>query len=450
MKKLFILLFILIIGGSAFVYFSPMFEKVPPKITILNNGYTNLKNPIKIEISDNRGIKGYDIIMIANNRATQLAHQENLNQKSITLNLSLPKNINAKTITLIIKAYDTSKWHFFTGNKSEAKSELIVDKTPPMIDILTHSYGIGKGGSAAAVVEVRDKNLEDKYILVNNKYKFKLTPFIKDGYYASLLAWPITEDSFDATLVAIDKAGNKSTMHIPYYWRSGRIYSPKIAKIIITDKFINQVAKRVLSKIGFEIPNDPVEIFKLVNEKLRKINEKEISQITSQIYEDKVSSFYLNPFNPLPGSAKKADFGEIRHYFYKNEEISKSIHKGIDLAKVKHAKIYSSNYGKVIASKYIGIYGNTLIIYHKLGLYTLYGHTSKFKVKKGDKVRKGMVIAYTGATGAVFGDHLHFGVYIQGHSVQPIEWMDKHWIKVNISNVINSARRMINKWNKKA
>jgi murein DD-endopeptidase MepM/ murein hydrolase activator NlpD len=64
-------------------------------------------------------------------------------------------------------------------------------------------------------------------------------------------------------------------------------------------------------------------------------------------------------------------------------------------------------------------------------------------VKKGDIVRRGMVIARTGATGAVFGDHLHFGVYIQGIAVQPLEWMDQHWINTNIIKVIKDARRMI-------
>ena len=93
----------------------------------------------------------------------------------------------------------------------------------------------------------------------------------------------------------------------------------------------------------------------------------------------------------------------------------------------------------------MGIYGNTLIIYHKLGLYSLYAHTSVFKVKENDMVKRGEVIARTGSTGAVFGDHLHFGVYVQGYAVNPKEWMDPRWIKLNITNIINGAKRIINK-----
>jgi len=430
-----------IVALAAALFFMPMFEKNPPKIEALTNGYTNLKNPIVVKISDDRGLKSYEVYLIRNNQKELLIKGENL-PKEVTLKIKLPR-VKAKEIDLEIVATDTSKWHFFSGNKTIKNIHLIVDKIAPDAQVVNNSYAIGRGGSALAIVKVKDNNLENAYILVNDKYKFKLTPFVKENYYIALIAWPVNEKSFEAKLIATDLAGNKVKEHIPYFWRTKGIYKPKNVKIKISDKFINQVAIRVLEKMQMDVPNDPVEIFKMVNEKIRKLNEKEIFNITREVYEDKISSFFIRRFNPLPGSAKRADFGEIRHYFYKGREISKAIHKGVDLAKVRRAKIYSSNNGIVVASHYIGIYGNTLIIYHGLGLYSLYGHTSEFLVKKGDRVTKGDVIARTGATGAVFGDHLHFGIYVQGYPVQPLEWMDSRWIKLNILEVINEAKRMI-------
>jgi murein DD-endopeptidase MepM/ murein hydrolase activator NlpD len=442
MKKLWLLILLLVIGGVGFVYFSPMFEKVPPTIEIQTNGFTNLKKPVKIVLKDDSGIKYYRVTMIANGNVTELATLTSPSMgKEVVLDVTLPKT-PAKVIKLNVTAVDNSKWHFFAGNEASKSVTLTVDTTPPLTEIINNSYAIGNGGSAAAVVKVSDENLKDEYILVNGKYRFNLTPFVKKDYYVALIAWPVYEKTFDAELVAEDMAGNVVKEHIPYYWRKYRY--PK-SKINITDRFINTVAKRVLQKMDMKIPSDPVEIFKKVNEEVRKINEKEIHDITSKIYENKVSSFSLARFNPLPGSAVRAYFGENRSYYYKGEKISQAIHKGIDLAKIKRARIYSSNYGKVVAEKYIGIYGNVLIIYHRLGLYTLYGHTSVFKVKAGDNVRRGQVIARTGATGAVFGDHLHFGVYVQGYAVNPIEWMDPRWIKLNITNVINGAKRIINR-----
>ena len=442
MKKIWILFVLLIIGAVGFVYFSPMFERTPPDIIIHTNGYTNLKQPLKITLKDNSGIKYYRVVMITDNGVEELAvlKEPDLG-KTVNLKIKLPK-LKAKKIQISVNAADTSKWHFFAGNEAKKTVSLFVDTTPPSTEIINNSYAIGNGGSAAVVVKVSDENLADKYILVNGKYKFNLTPFVKENYYVALIAWPVNEKTFDAELVAVDMAGNKVKEHIPLFWKKYRY--PK-AKIKITDKFINKVAKRVLEKMDLPIPDDPVEIFKKVNEYVRKINEKQIYEITNKVYEDKINSFSLARFKPLPGSAVRAYFGEKRTYYYKNEQISSAIHKGIDLAKIKRAKIYSSNYGKVVATKYIGIYGNVLIIYHKLGLYTLYGHTSVFKVKNGQIVRRGQVLARTGSTGAVFGDHLHFGVYVQGYAVNPIEWMDPRWIKLNITNVINGAKRIIYK-----
>ncbi|XPV82155.1 MAG: hypothetical protein ACNI22_16655 [Halarcobacter sp.] len=42
---------------------------------------------------------------------------------------------------------------------------------------------------------------------------------------------------------------------------------------------------------------------------------------------------------------------------------------------------------------------------------------------------------HTGSTGAVFGDHLHFGVLVQGIEVNPLEWMDRNWIKTRITHI---------------
>jgi len=442
MKKLWILILLLLLGGAGFVYFSPMFEKNPPVIEIKTNGFTNLKKPLKVVLKDESGIKYYRVSMYSNGNITELATMTNPSMgKEVVLNIKLPSTA-AQDIRITVTAVDNSKWHFFAGNEASKSINLKVDTLVPLTEIINNSYAIGNGGSAAVVVKVSDANLKDKYVLVNGKYKFKLTPFIKENYYAALIAWPVTEKTFDAELVAEDMAGNVVKEHIPYYWRKYRYPN---AKINISDKFINSVAVRVLNKLDLSVPNNPVDIFKKVNETVREMNEKEIFNITSRVYEDKVTSFALNRFNPLPGSAVRAYFGENRSYYYKGEKISTAIHKGIDLAKVKRAKIYSSNYGKVVAAKYIGIYGNTLIVYHRLGLYTLYGHTSVFKVKVGDTVKRGDVIARTGSTGAVFGDHLHFGVYVQGYAVNPIEWMDPKWIKLNVVNVINGAKRIINK-----
>jgi murein DD-endopeptidase MepM/ murein hydrolase activator NlpD len=116
---------------------------------------------------------------------------------------------------------------------------------------------------------------------------------------------------------------------------------------------------------------------------------------------------------------------------------------GLDLASVQMGAIKSSNNGKVIFAKSNGIYGNLPIIDHGFGLYTLYGHCSQLHVQEQDHVVSEQEIAKTGMSGYAMGDHLHFGILVQGIEVRPEEWMDSKWISDNITNVIDSAKMFI-------
>lgn len=107
------------------------------------------------------------------------------------------------------------------------------------------------------------------------------------------------------------------------------------------------------------------------------------------------------------------------------------------------ADITPQNAGEVVFSDYNGLYGNMPIIHHGLGLYTLYGHCSSTKVNSGDNFTAKSVVANTGKTGYAMGDHVHFGVLVQGIEVRPVEWMDSSWIKINITDVIESAKKTI-------
>jgi len=454
MKKFIGILFLaIIIGLPAFIYFSPMFERVPPKITFSHGEYWNLRDNLEIDIKDSSFIKYYKVTLINDGKVKVLKEVElspSEVKKDIKIDVKLPSfyPIKGKLVTIKVQAIDNSKWNYFAGNEAKKQKEFYIDTIAPLTEVINNNYAMKRGGSGLAIVRVGDDNLKQAYIKVsdtenpNHFIKLKLTPFYKKGYFISLLVWPYDFKGFNAEVVATDTAGNLSTSHIPMRWRKARY--PKV-QIKISDKFIKQVAIPLLQKLGMNIPNNPSEIFKAINEKLRKIDEERLYKSTNIILDKKIDSFYIKPFKPMKGYAKKASYGEMRTYYYNGEKISFAVHKGLDVAKVAHSKVYSSNKGKVLFERFEGIYGNTLGLYHKLGLVSTYSHCSNFSVANGSFVSRGTLIARTGATGAVFGDHLHFGIYIQGIPVEPLEWMDSHWIKDNITRVIIKAKRIINR-----
>jgi murein DD-endopeptidase MepM/ murein hydrolase activator NlpD len=57
---------------------------------------------------------------------------------------------------------------------------------------------------------------------------------------------------------------------------------------------------------------------------------------------------------------------------------------------------------------------------------------SSIDVKEGDSIKKAQIIGRTGETGLAAGDHLHYGVYLNGVAVLPVEWWDAKWINDNI------------------
>lgn len=96
-----------------------------------------------------------------------------------------------------------------------------------------------------------------------------------------------------------------------------------------------------------------------------------------------------------------------------------SNHKGIDIGAAYGADIVAADGGTVLVATYSSSGGNYVIIDHGSGLCTVYMHASSLTVSAGQTVSKGQVIAKVGSTGISTGNHLHFGVTLNGVYVSP-------------------------------
>lgn len=118
----------------------------------------------------------------------------------------------------------------------------------------------------------------------------------------------------------------------------------------------------------------------------------------------------------------------IRRYY--NGEFAKDYyHRGIDYAGAYGSPVIAPAAGRVVLVGYekngFLVNGNIIGLDHGQGVTSAYLHLSRILVKEGDFVKAGQVIGAVGATGAATGPHLHWGLYVNGLSVDPAIWLSK-------------------------
>ncbi len=122
---------------------------------------------------------------------------------------------------------------------------------------------------------------------------------------------------------------------------------------------------------------------------------------------------------PIEGGAGR-NFGHRRVF---NGE-PRAPHAGADLRASTGIPIHSTNRGRIVLAKNLFFTGNTVIVDHGIGIYSLYAHLSRIDVKKGDLVERDKVVGLAGATGRVTGPHLHWGMRVQGARVDPFSLVE--------------------------
>jgi len=127
--------------------------------------------------------------------------------------------------------------------------------------------------------------------------------------------------------------------------------------------------------------------------------------------------FWVGQFSNPIDSIVTSQFGNKRLF---NGEL-KSYHSGLDLRAAVGKSVNASERGVVVLAKDLYYTGNSVIIDHGFGIFTLYAHLSEIEVKEDQYVEPGQVIGKAGATGRVSGPHLHWGATVLGVKVNPGE-----------------------------
>jgi murein DD-endopeptidase MepM/ murein hydrolase activator NlpD len=226
---------------------------------------------------------------------------------------------------------------------------------------------------------------------------------------------------------AEDRAGNRTETR---FWYKIFPQTFRTSRINLSDRLIEAVSQDILAHTTEVAEKESlIETFVEINDRYRQITDQKILEITSSTA-DRLQ--WHQPFLQLSNSKVESRFADHRIYIYKGEEVDRQTHLGFDLASLAQSPVEASNDGIVTYADYLGIYGNTVILDHGLGLFSLYGHLSSFDVEKGQSVTRGETLGRTGQTGLAAGDHLHFSMLVGGVQVNPLEWWDPKWVQDHV------------------
>jgi murein DD-endopeptidase MepM/ murein hydrolase activator NlpD len=427
LKSLKKLILLVVLGGliAAAVYYFRDTEG--PTISLLpSSGPISAKSPLSLTLTDEgTGLKQVQVTVIQNGNRMPLIDKvapPESKQIDIELNIgSLKPKQGAFEIEVV--TVDRAIYHLGKGNRSKQTFALTYDTRPPIISILSKAHNFTKGGSGLVVYRLNEE-VEKTGVQVGELF---FPGFLQDsGAYVSLIAYPfdMAESIFVPRVVALDLAGNERQAGI-FYRANKKKFRQR--KINLSKSFLQQKAPEFEAMVPE--PGDELTTFLYVNGEIRKQNRAQMVELSKDTAE---APLWQGNFLQMRGAKVLAMFADHRTYSYAGKKVDKAVHLGYDLASVAQAKIEAANDGEVVWADYLGIYGLCVVIDHGLGLQTLYAHMSQLEVQPGDIVVRGQELGRSGATGMAGGDHLHFGVFVSGIAVQPLEWWDKNWLKNNI------------------
>ena len=178
-----------------------------------------------------------------------------------------------------------------------------------------------------------------------------------------------------------------------------------------------QVSRGDVSKLKAEVSGDNKALEKQVD----KLNE-EAQAMIAEILKLQGTGDYVGGVLLWPAPSSKRVTSEFGYRLHPILKVNK-LHTGMDIGVVTGSKVVAANSGKVIKAAWNNSYGYMVMVDHGGGIVTLYAHNSQLKVKTGDVVTRGQLIALSGSTGASTGPHLHFEVRVNGEYKNPRNYL---------------------------
>ncbi|MDR2633003.1 MAG: M23 family metallopeptidase [Treponema sp.] len=130
--------------------------------------------------------------------------------------------------------------------------------------------------------------------------------------------------------------------------------------------------------------------------------------------------YTCGPFTaPVSSTRRTSFFGDRRIFMYADGSRAASIHAGIDYGVPRGTEVRACAAGKVVLARSRIVTGNSVILEHMPGVYSLYYHLDHITVSEGALLSSGTLLGQSGATGLATGPHLHWEIRVAGENTDP-------------------------------
>jgi murein DD-endopeptidase MepM/ murein hydrolase activator NlpD len=314
---------------------------------------------------------------------------------------------------------------------------------PPRVSVLSLHHFVNHGGAEMVVYRVTPADVESGVRVGDITYPgFPASgagvagadESVKVAFFALLYDQDL---SAPIELYARDEAGNATRASFDHRKFPKRF---RRSRIDLDDAFMQRVVPEILAhapELGdvSATGGDLLDAYLRINGELRRLNNEKIASFAQKTAR---AILWQGAFQRLSAQVESF-FADHRTYYYRGQEVDQQVHLGFDLADRVNVPVRAANRGRVLYADYLGIYGNTVILDHGMGVQSLYSHLSSFEVGPDQVAEQGQTLGRTGMTGLAGGDHLHFTMLVNGNPVNAVEWWDPHWIEDRITRKIREA-----------
>lgn len=347
---------------------------------------------LECSLSSNNGYKIDNVSLFLDGKEIECNNSKNIGKKII----SLPFYIDTQTLedgkhTLDIEIVDSS----YNKNKNEESFDFYIDNQPLKGAFLEPEYKVLQGRTIHAKIQSNKK-------LANAKVQFleRFYEFYPESDYSNIYECFIPVDC---------------DLNSGEYVLNSEINDFVDNNLKLSSKAVIQEYKFPRQK-GFVVDSR-----KLEEEKEISMSNKILNEALEKWLEDSPNKklWSGNFVNPIDIKRVSTPFGEVRT----TPERGRYIHKAVDILNYPKSVVWASQDGRVIIKDRFLFTGNTVVVDHGIGVFSLYYHLEDFAdIEVGDMVKKGNKLGRLGMTGYANGYHLHWELRVNNTPVDPFQW----------------------------